>query len=57
MHHSFAYLSDLYVHHGYLRLELNIPALFTRLAQAGVDHKIAEEAILANQRRDLAYQN
>lgn len=51
IHHSFSYL---YVHHGYLRLELNLPALFTRFAQAGVDHKIAEEAISTNHRRDLA---
>ena len=54
MRGSFGYL---YVHHGYLRLELNSPVLFTRFALAGVDHKIAEEAVLTNHRRDLASQN
>ena len=44
---SFGYL---YVHHGYLRLELNSPVLFTRFALTGVDHKIVEEAVLTNHR-------
>lgn len=41
-------IGSLYVHHVYLRLELNSPVVFTRFALTGVDHKIAEEAILTN---------